>query len=71
MDADGLMSFESLATSTADGAGLAPVTNEKALEVLESKMDSAKLLKFTTALLGIKEIKDPLFQTWKMYMYHI
>lgn len=67
MDTDGLMSFESLATSTADGADLAPVTNEKALEVLESTMDSAKLLKFTAALLGNKEIKVPLFQTWKMY----
>lgn len=67
MDTDGLISFESLATSTADGADLAPVTNEKALEVLESRMDSAKLLKFTAALLGNKEIKDPLFQTWKMY----
>lgn len=48
-----------------DGADLAPVTNEKALEVLESTKDSAKLLKFTAALLGNKEIKDPLFQTWK------
>lgn len=67
MDTDGLISFESLATSTADGADLAPVTNEKALEVLESRMDSAKLLKFTAALLSNKEIKDPLFQTWKMY----
>lgn len=67
MDTDGLISFESLATSTADGANLAPVTNEKALEVLESRMDSAKLLKFTAALLGNTEIKDPLFQTWKMY----
>lgn len=61
------MSFESLATNTADCADLAPVTNEKALEVLESTMDSAKLLKFTAALLGNKEIKVPLFQTWKMY----
>lgn len=67
MDADGLISFEYFATSTADGADLAPVTNEKALEVLESTMDTAKLLKFTAALLGKKEIKDLLFQTWKMY----
>lgn len=67
MDADGFMSIESLATSTADGADLAPVTNEKALEVLESTIDSAKLLKSTAALLSNKEIKDPLFQTWKMY----
>lgn len=67
MDADGLISFEYFATSTADGADLAPVTNEKALEVLESTMDTAKLLKFTAALLGNKEIKDLLFQTWKMY----
>jgi hypothetical protein len=64
MDYDGNINFNSFITDQTD---IAPVTNDKALEILESTIDAAKLLKFTAALLSQKEVKDPLFQTWKMY----
>ena len=64
MDDDGNINVEFLTTEETD---IASVTNEKALEVLESTIDSGKLLKFTAALLSKKNINDPLFPAWKMY----
>ena len=64
MDDDGNKNIESLTTEETD---IASVTNVNALKVLESTIDSGKLLKFTAALPIKRNINDPLFPAWKMY----
>lgn len=46
---------------------MAIVSDEKALEVIESTLDTSKLLQFTAAYLSNADLKDPVFSTWKMY----
>jgi hypothetical protein len=46
---------------------MSEVTDEKALEVVESAIDPATLAKFSAAYLTGFEFEDKLFQTWKLY----
>jgi hypothetical protein len=42
-------------------------TDQKALEIIESTLTSAKLLQFLTALMCKKDLDDPLYQTGILY----
>jgi hypothetical protein len=43
------------------------VSDEKALEVIESALTSETLAKYCAAYLSCKHINDQLYDTWKMY----
>jgi len=62
-DAKGNMTSSNMDTEVE----MTTLTDEKALEVVESTMNSTQLLRFTAGYLSKQDIDDPMFTTWKLY----